>query len=423
MRAHHRARAALQQRLLVHLGSTALRPRSESWPISTRRQQLLDRDLRDAAAAAAGIAEADAFDALDGAHLDQAVVARAHRARGEGGDRSSGTRATQTETDSIFGMASSFELRWRRPAYTENRSAIETLEPVLLDLVRRQGHGRIEQLHRLMIRTAREICLAQRSFTCIDGWGAAGRPTLESQPFKPFQSIGAHYMSRFRIAIGTGVLIALGGLGGCATESSRAVAVAKVESAATPYRGTRVAMSVGKFDNRSSFMRGMFTDGVDRLGSQAKTTLISHLQQSQRFNVLDRENLVETKQEAQFQAKGQSIKGADYVLTGDISEFGRKEVGDRQLFGLLGRGKSQVAYAKVTLNIVNSLTSEIVFSVRGAGEYELSNREVIGFGGTAGYDSTLNGKVLDLAMREAVNNLVAGLDDGQWSAPGAGARQ
>ena len=182
-------------------------------------------------------------------------------------------------------------------------------------------------------------------------------------------------------------------------------------------------MSVGKFDNRSSFMRGIFTDGVDRLGSQAKTTLISHLQQSQRFNVLDRENLVETKQEAQFQAKGQSIKGADYVLTGDISEFGRKEVGDRQLFGLLGRGKSQVAYAKVTLNIVNSLTSEIVFSVRGAGEYELSNREVIGFGGTAGYDSTLNGKVLDLAMREAVNNLVAGLDDGQWSAPGAGARQ
>jgi curli biogenesis system outer membrane secretion channel CsgG len=195
-----------------------------------------------------------------------------------------------------------------------------------------------------------------------------------------------------------------------------------VESAATPYRGTRVPISVGKFDNRSNFMRGVFTDGVDRLGSQAKTTLIAHLQQSGRFNVLDRENLAETKQEAQFQAKSQSIKGADYVLTGDISEFGRKEVGDVQLFGVLGRGKTQVAYAKVTLNIVNTLTSEIVFSARGAGEYELSNREIIGFGGTASYDATLNGKVLDLAMREAVNNLVAGLDGGQWSAPGAGAR-
>ena len=230
-------------------------------------------------------------------------------------------------------------------------------------------------------------------------------------------------MSPLRMAFGTAFLIALGGLGGCATESSRAIAVVKVESAATPYRGVRVPMSVGKFDNRSNFMRGIFTDGVDRLGSQAKTTLIAHLQQSQRFNVLDRDNLAETRQEAQFQAKSQSIKGADYVLTGDISEFGRKEIGDMQLFGLLGRGKTQVAYAKVTLNIVNAVTSEIVFSARGAGEYELSNREVIGFGGTAGYDATLNGKVLDLAMREAVNSLVAGLDGGQWSTPSVGARQ
>ena len=190
-------------------------------------------------------------------------------------------------------------------------------------------------------------------------------------------------------------------------------------SAATPFSGTRVPISVGKFDNRSGFMRGIFTDGVDRLGSQAKTTLISHLQQSQRFNVLDRENLAETKQEAQFKSQSQSIRGADFVVTGDISEFGRKEVGDRQLFGLLGRGKTQVAYAKVTLNIVNSLSSEVVFSARGAGEYELSNREVLGSGGTSSYDATLNGKVLDLAMREAVNNLVNGLDNKQWSAPGA----
>lgn len=209
--------------------------------------------------------------------------------------------------------------------------------------------------------------------------------------------------------------VAVVALGGCATESSRRVEVVKVESAATPFNGTRVPVAIGKFENRSSFMRGIFTDGVDRLGSQAKSTLISHLQQSQRFNVLERDNLAEAKQEAQFKAQTQTIRGADFVVTGDISEFGRKEVGDQQLFGLLGRGKSQVAYAKVTLNIVNSLTSEVVYSARGAGEFELSNREVVGFGGTAGYDATLNGKVLDLAMREAVNNLVAGLQDGKWT--------
>ena len=203
-------------------------------------------------------------------------------------------------------------------------------------------------------------------------------------------------------------------LGGCATESSRSVQVEKVQAAATPYSGVRHPISVGKFDNRSSFMRGVFSDGVDRLGSQAKTTLVAHLQQSQRFSVLDRDNMAETRQEAQLQGQAQTLRGAAYVVTGDISEFGRKEIGDQQLFGILGRGKSQVAYAKITLNIVNSLTSEVVYSARGAGEYALSNREVLGFGGTAGYDATLNGKVLDLAIREAVNSLVAGVDAGQW---------
>jgi curli biogenesis system outer membrane secretion channel CsgG len=214
-------------------------------------------------------------------------------------------------------------------------------------------------------------------------------------------------------------LVGLLAISGCATESSRSLQVEKVQAAATSYSGTRLPMSVGKFDNRSSFMRGVFSDGVDRLGSQAKTTLVSHLQQSQRFNVLDRENMAETAQEAKIQGQAQTLKGAAYVVTGDISEFGRKEVGDQQLFGLLGRGKSQVAYAKITLNVVNTLTSEVVYSARGAGEYELSNREVLGFGGTASYDSTLNGKVLDLAMREAVNNLVAGVDAGQWGGKAA----
>ncbi len=97
-------------------------------------------------------------------------------------------------------------------------------------------------------------------------------------------------------------------------------------------------------------------------------------------------------------------------------EFGRKETGDIQLFGILGSGKKQVAYSKVALHVVNVLSSEVVYSVQGAGEYALSNREVLGFGGTADYDSTLNGKVLDLAIREAVDRLVEGLEKGKWKA-------
>lgn len=209
-------------------------------------------------------------------------------------------------------------------------------------------------------------------------------------------------------------LVVLLGAGGCATESSRTLDVPKVATAGTPYQGTRSPIAVGKFDNRSNYLRGIFSDGVDQLGGQAKTILITHLQQTGRFTVLDRDNMREIGQEAKLSGATQKLKGADYVITGDVTEFGRKEVGDQQLFGILGHGKQQIAYAKVALNVVDVSTSEVIYSSQGSGEYSLSNREVIGFGGTASYDSTLNGKVLDLAIREAVNNLVNGLQSGAW---------
>lgn len=217
---------------------------------------------------------------------------------------------------------------------------------------------------------------------------------------------------KYRFAKLSWAAAALALTAGCATESSRSLEPQKVMAAATPYVGVRVPVSIGKFQNRSPYLRGIFTDGVDRLGNQSKTILISHLNQSNRFNVLDRENLSETREESRLKNQAQQLKGADFVIAGDVTEFGRKEVGDRQFFGILGRGKEQIAYAKVTINVINIKTSEVAYSVAGAGEYALSNREIIGFGGTASYDSTLTGKVLDLAIREAVDRLSAAVDAG-----------
>ena len=89
----------------------------------------------------------------------------------------------------------------------------------------------------------------------------------------------------------TGAALALlvaAGLAGCATESHQALATQKPASAGTAYTGPKSTLVVGKFDNRSSYMRGLFSDGVDRLGGQAKTILIGHLQETGRFNVVDR---------------------------------------------------------------------------------------------------------------------------------------
>src|SRR3954453_10675624 len=210
-------------------------------------------------------------------------------------------------------------------------------------------------------------------------------------------------------------LLALSVVAGCATESHQAVQIEHTASSTVAYRGVRNSIAVGKFDNRSTYLRGLFSDGVDRLGGQAKTILVGHLQETGRFNVLERENMEENAREAQLSGKQQKLQGADFTITGDVVEFGRKETGDAELFGILGEGKKQLAYSKVTLNVVNVLTSQVVYSASGAGEYALSNREVLGFGGTASYDSTLNGKVLDLAIREAVDILVQGMETGSWS--------
>jgi len=203
--------------------------------------------------------------------------------------------------------------------------------------------------------------------------------------------------------------------GGCATETHRTLEPQTVAAHGTAYSGPVHTLVVAKFQNRSTYMQGIFSEGPDQLGNQAKTILKTHLQQTGRFTVVDRENMTEIAEEARIRGTSQALRGAEVAVTGDVTEFGRKTVGDVQLFGILGSGKKQIAYAKVALNIVDVRTSEIVYSVQGAGEYELSSREVIGFGGAAGYDATLNGKVLNLAITEAVNALVAGLERGDWT--------
>ncbi|MGR9109054.1 MAG: CsgG/HfaB family protein [Gammaproteobacteria bacterium] len=201
----------------------------------------------------------------------------------------------------------------------------------------------------------------------------------------------------------------------CATESHRAVQPQTTEVSKTAYYGPKSTLVVGRFQNLSDYLRGIFYPGYDRLGNQAKTILKTHLQQSGRFIVVDRDNMEEIERESAIRGDPQNLKGARVVITGDVTEFGRKVTGDAQLFGILGHGTTQLAYAKVALNVVDVKTSEILFSAQGAGEYDLSNREIIGTGSTAGYDSTLNGKVLNLAIMEAVNHLVDGLEQGRWS--------
>jgi len=214
------------------------------------------------------------------------------------------------------------------------------------------------------------------------------------------------------------VLAAAAAMAGCqVTETHQALQTEKSQQSVTVNRSTSgalVTVAIGQFANHSAFQSGIFAGGVDRLGSQAETILESSLQQAGCYRVLNRTNMNALKAESGYSGQAQKIMGARYVITGDVVEFGRKTVGDHQLWGVIGHGKTQTAYAKVNLNVIDVRTSAVVHSATGAGEYALSNRDVLGFGSSAGYDSTLTGKVLGLAIREAVNDLTAAIDRGQW---------
>ncbi len=211
---------------------------------------------------------------------------------------------------------------------------------------------------------------------------------------------------------------------GCkARESHQVIEPLTVASDGSEYLGPKYRTAIGKVANRAAYKSGIFFD-ADLLGSQMEQILKTHLKQSGHFDLMDRANMEQLALEADLSGEAPNLIGAEIIITGAVTEFGRKEVGARALGGLLGKSRSQVAYAKVSITVVDVHSSRALYSVQGAGEYELTNEELLGFGSTAPYDATLSDKVLNLAVIEVVNRLVESLQRGAWApGPAGGAKR
>ena len=90
----------------------------------------------------------------------------------------------------------------------------------------------------------------------------------------------------------------------CVTESKRELVTESVVTKNTTYNGVRSNLVVGNFENRSGSDAGLFGDNSSKLGSQAKTILLTHLQQTQRFIVLERTNMQMNAEEANDFCRG-----------------------------------------------------------------------------------------------------------------------
>ncbi|MCQ2323085.1 MAG: CsgG/HfaB family protein [Bacteroidales bacterium] len=168
-------------------------------------------------------------------------------------------------------------------------------------------------------------------------------------------------------------------------------------------------VAIGRFSNETQYGKGVFYDkNNDPMRKQGLDILSAKLQQSGKFILLEREDLDVLVKEAG--ADMQKI-GADYIILGSITEFGRKNEGQQKVFSST---KTQVVEAGVSIRIVETASGLIIYSGEAKGLAETTTKEVMGIGGTAGYDATLSDKAISAALSQLVENIINECTDSPW---------
>jgi curli biogenesis system outer membrane secretion channel CsgG len=170
-------------------------------------------------------------------------------------------------------------------------------------------------------------------------------------------------------------------------------------------------VAVGRFTNETTYGRSLLNDAdLDRIGKQASDMLASRLVMSGQFIVLERPDLSKIQRE-QGIAGAANLVGADTLVMGSVTEFGRSTTGK---VGFLSSTKTQLAKAKVDIRLVDVRTGHAYFSSTGAGEASTEVGEVAGWGGRADYDATLNDRAIAAAISDVIDRIVAKLGDRPW---------
>lgn len=208
----------------------------------------------------------------------------------------------------------------------------------------------------------------------------------------------------------------------CATPSQRPAMVESPVPAAVQAQAQQAAalpgaarykrkVAIGRFTNETNYGRSLLTDDqLDRIGKQASDMLSSRLVMSGQFLVLERPDLQKIQKEQSIASVG-GLVGADTLIMGSVTEFGRS-VGGK--VGFLSSTKVQLAKAKVEVRLVDVKTGHVYFSATGAGEANTEVGEVAGFGSRSEYDATLNDRAIAAAISDVIDRLVSKLQDRAW---------
>ena len=179
--------------------------------------------------------------------------------------------------------------------------------------------------------------------------------------------------------------------------------------AAQGERTIKRKVAIGRFSNETQYAKGLFYDKEnDPMRKQALDILSSKLAASGKFILLEREDLDILVSEA---GEGMNKIGADYIILGSITEFGRKTEGEQRVFSST---KTQTVEAAVSIRLVEASTGLIIYSDEAKGYAETSSKQTMGIGGTAGYDATLSDKAISAALSQLVENIINKCMDKPW---------
>ncbi|MBP1630085.1 MAG: hypothetical protein H6Q15_978 [Bacteroidetes bacterium] len=173
-------------------------------------------------------------------------------------------------------------------------------------------------------------------------------------------------------------------------------------------------VAIGRFSNETQYAKSVFYDkDNDPMGKQAADILAARLASTDKFLLLERQDMDKITEEMKTNNASLKAIGADFLIIGSITEYGRKTIGTDNVFSTK---KEQIVEAGVSIRLVDVSTGLIIFSGEAKGEAIAENKQVMGIGKTADFDATLSDKAISAAISKLVENIINKCMDNQWKA-------
>ena len=179
-------------------------------------------------------------------------------------------------------------------------------------------------------------------------------------------------------------------------------------------KSLKKVVAISRFSDETKRGNSVFVDkNNNRIGKQASDILSARLTESGKFIMLERSDLSAIENENKLGNSEMNAIAADYVIIGSVSEYGRTTTSE---VGVFSRNKIQKANVTVNIRLVNTKTSQVIYSEEATGEALSEANNVFGVGERAAYNTSLDDKALSAAISKLVSNVIENLLDSPWQA-------